>query len=213
MQLALSFRSLAYRDYIASRVLLNNGHALQGLTLASSAVEKYIKIALVAKGLTSKQINGHMNRLPKLQNLLAIHYIDFTQNFDTRFLELLGKAYDARYFDDLKSPLTIGFFIGQVLCELDFAVDIMERVLNAKDGNGKEISSPYKRAALKGDQDLIYNNFIFLKISKKDFMEKIDQGFAVYIDPINGYKEIEAEGLNICNKYDGQIADINFNFK
>jgi hypothetical protein len=85
MDLALSFRSLAYTDYIASRVLLNNQHPLQGLTLASSAVEKYIKISLAATGLGKRQIIGHMNELAKLRNLLAIHYTDFTTKFDQRF--------------------------------------------------------------------------------------------------------------------------------
>jgi hypothetical protein len=125
----------------------------------------------------------------------------------------LGKAYLARYYDDLKHPLTIGFFIGQILCELDYAVNIMEQILNVKDGNGNEIPSPYKRAAMEKNPDLITNNFIFQKISKKDFMEKPHQGFAIHIDPINGYKELEAKGLNISNKYDGLIADIKFKFE
>jgi len=38
---------LAYRDYIAARFLLNNHFIVQGLTLASTAVEKYLKAVIV----------------------------------------------------------------------------------------------------------------------------------------------------------------------
>ena len=38
-----AFFDMAYRDYIASRVLINNDYVLQGAILASSAIEKYYK--------------------------------------------------------------------------------------------------------------------------------------------------------------------------
>lgn len=43
---------LGYRDYIAARFLLNNKFIIQGLTLASTALEKYLKSLIV---LTSKE--------------------------------------------------------------------------------------------------------------------------------------------------------------
>ena len=38
---------LGYRDYVAARFLLNNHLIIQGLTLASTAVEKYLKALIV----------------------------------------------------------------------------------------------------------------------------------------------------------------------
>ena len=38
---------LGYRDYIAARLLLNNHMIIQGLTLASTSVEKYLKALIV----------------------------------------------------------------------------------------------------------------------------------------------------------------------
>jgi hypothetical protein len=212
-EMALSFRSLAYRDYIAARILFNNGCPLQGLTLASSSVEKYIKIALSAKGLAKSQIFGHLDKLDKLQALLAQNYFDFTGKFDPRFLELLGKAYTARYYDDLKQPLTIGFFVGQLLCELDFAVNIMEQIMTVKNTKGEIINSSYQRAASVQDQDLIFNNYIFQGLTKKAFMELPHQGFAVHIDSVNGFNEIQVDGRNISNTYEGTIADISIKFQ
>lgn len=49
-----SFAELAYRDYIAARFLLNNHFIVQGLTLASTAVEKYLK-AVIAFNLQEKE--------------------------------------------------------------------------------------------------------------------------------------------------------------
>ena len=47
-----SLMDLGYRDYIAARFLLNNKFIIQGLTLASTALEKYLKSLIV---LTSKE--------------------------------------------------------------------------------------------------------------------------------------------------------------
>jgi len=211
-KLAVSFRGLAYRDYIAARILLNKGYALQGLTLASSAIEKYIKVSLIAKGLTKKDINVHLDRFDKLKALLAQHYYDFTTKFDSRFLELLGKGYRARYYDNLTQPLMIGFFIGQFIGELDYAVNILDQIMTVSDENGNVITSPYRRAVNEKKPDLLENNYIFEGVSKKEFMERPAQGFGVYIDPVKGFNELEISGKDIKNSYDGMIAYIDVNF-
>src|SRR5690606_25191579 len=108
---AYSLIQLGFNDYIAARHLINNGYILQGVTLASTAVEKYLKVILVSKGKTKKDIGVHLDRIDKLKQQLDECYADFTNKIDERFLEILGKAYKARYYDDIKAPITIGFFI------------------------------------------------------------------------------------------------------
>lgn len=211
-ELALSLWSLAYNDYIASRVLLNKNYPIQGLTLASSSIEKYFKVILALHGNTQKNMGVHMDNWDKLKGLLTKCYTDISIYLDSRFLELLGKAYQARYYDNLASPLMIGFFINQVICEMDFTVNFLEQIMTMKDGNGNIIKSSYKRNVENGNVDLLDNNYLFLNISKKDFMEQPDNGYGVFIDSINGFREIELNGKNIINKYDGLIKDITLDF-
>jgi len=106
-QLAYSLLSLGYKDYIASRVLLNNGYPMQGLTLASSAIEKYLKVILALNGKTKKEMGVHLDRWDKLKALITDCYTDISKFLDERFMILLGKAYQARYYDNLSSPITI----------------------------------------------------------------------------------------------------------
>jgi hypothetical protein len=55
----------AFKDYIGARVLINSSQIIQGLTLASSGVEKYIKAYLVAVGKKSKWV--HLDNLSELK--------------------------------------------------------------------------------------------------------------------------------------------------
>lgn len=76
---------LGYRDYIASRFLLNNQFIIQGLTLASTAVEKYLKSLLLFNLSEREWYNYHFDRIKKLQDLLDKHYFDVTEKFDPCF--------------------------------------------------------------------------------------------------------------------------------
>ncbi|WPV01915.1 hypothetical protein SNE26_09030 [Mucilaginibacter sp. cycad4] len=106
-QLAYSLLSLGYKDYIASRVLINNGYPGQGLTLASSAVEKYLKVILAVNRKTKKEMGVHLDRWDKLKTLVTECYTDISKFLDERFMTLLGKAYQARYYYNLSRPITI----------------------------------------------------------------------------------------------------------
>ena len=100
--------SLGYRDYIAARVLLNNKLIIQGLTLASTAVEKYLKAIIVLTLKEKEWINYHFDRIEKLQDILNRNHHDVTKNLDPVFLSILEKAFKIRYYDNLKGPVTIG---------------------------------------------------------------------------------------------------------
>ena len=44
------FRLVGYQDYVAARLLLRNGLEIQGLILASTCMEKYLKEVLATAG-------------------------------------------------------------------------------------------------------------------------------------------------------------------
>jgi len=209
--IAFSFIILAYRDYIAARFLINNDLVLQGLTLASTAIEKYLKVLLIANGRTKKEVQVHLNRLPELKHQLAACYYDVTKHMDERFLEILGQMYSIRYYDDIKVPVTIGFFKGQFLGELDSIVHYFETkvITGLKDAKGDEIKTPYRRDADSKDEKLTLNNYLFNGLTKKQHMEKPDHGFAVAIRPDSlALGELRVSSAPISNSYDGRMAGI-----
>jgi hypothetical protein len=57
-RLGVEYLNLAFKDYIAARMLLNNNMLLQGAGLASSAIEKYLKAYALFAG---KPLRRHLD--------------------------------------------------------------------------------------------------------------------------------------------------------
>ncbi len=196
---ASTLLDLGYRDYIAARFLLNNEFVIQGLTLASTAVEKYLKAIIELTCKKKERYSFHLDRIEELQGLLTKNYRDITQDFDPVFLDILVKVYKIRYYDSIKEPILIGFYLNQFIGTLDETIHSLEKLVEDK--------TPYKRAAENKDSHLYENNFILKKKNKKAFMEKPDIGFSVRIN-IGAFVHGETiiKGENISNKYEGSMA-------
>lgn len=197
---------LGYRDYIAARFLLNNKFIIQGLTLASTAVEKYLKGLIVFTSKEKEKYNVHLDNIGKLKTILRKNDCDVIKNFDLIFIKILEDVYKIRYYDTLKKPVTMGFYLNQFIMELDHIIHLMETSINP------EISlnpiTPYKRAVKNKDPHLWENNFILNKKDKKTFMEKPTTAFSVhiYVSSIN-HSESTVVGRDITPpKYEGQLS-------
>jgi len=197
---------LGYRDYIAARVLLNNHLVVQGLTLASTAVEKYLKALIVFNLQEKERYHYHFDRFELLKNLLCKVKSDVTVEFDPVFLEILENAFKIRYYDKIEKPMFMGFYINQFIGELDYTVDYLERFI-ADTQNGGRSMSAYTTAVKSKEPHLYDNNFILSKENKKDFMEKPDIGFSIHIR-IGSVVQDEkiVKGGSTKNKYEGQMA-------
>jgi hypothetical protein len=194
-----SLVDLGYRDYIAARFLLNNEFVVQGLTLASTAVEKYLKALIVFTSKEKEKYNYHFDNLIKLKTILAKNHYDVTKKFDPVFLSILEKAYKIRYYDKLNEPIKIGFFLNQFIGELDSTIHFLE----TSDTPGLL----YMQAIQNKDPNLYQNNFILNKQDKKDFMERPDTAFAIHIQiDSSSHKENKVVGRDVVNKYDGHLA-------
>ena len=190
---------LGYRDYIAARFLLNNEFIIQGLTLASSAVEKYLKALIVFTSKEKERYNYHFDNLIKLKTILAKNHQDVTEKFDPIFLSILEKAYKIRYYDKLKKPIEIGLFLNQFIGELDSTIHFLE----TSDTPGLL----YREAIQNKDPNLYQNNFILNKQDKKDFMERPDTAFAIHIQiGSSSSRENKVVGRDVVNKYEGRLA-------
>lgn len=197
---------LGYRDYIAARFLLNNHLIIQGLTLASTSVEKYLKALIVFNLKKREKYHYHLDRFESLKKLLSKVNNDVTVEFDPIFLEILQNAFKIRYYDNIEKSVFMGFYINQLIGELDYTIDFMERFIANSQNGGKSMSA-YYRASKNNDSHLYENNFILSKENKKDFMEKPDIGFSIHIR-IGSVVQDEkiVKGGSTQNKYEGQIS-------
>ncbi len=197
---------LGYRDYIAARLLLNSHLIIQGLTLASTSVEKYLKAIIVFNLQKKEKYDYHLNRFESLKKLLQEVNNDITEEFDPVFLDILQNAFRIRYYDRIKAPIFMGFHINQLIGELDYTIDFMEKYVSNTQNNGKSMSK-YSRAIENNDSHLYENNYILRNENKKDFMEKTDIGFSIYIRTASEFHEEKVvNGGKTQNKYEGQIS-------
>ncbi len=198
---------LGYRDYIAARFLLNNHFIVQGLTLASTAVEKYLKAVIVFNLEEKQRYNYHFDKFRLLKNLLAKVNNDVTEGFDPVFLAILENAFKIRYYDKIEKPIFMGFYVNQFIGELDYTIDFLENFISKTQSGGQSISL-YSKAMKNNDPHLHKNNYILKKENKKDFMEKPDVGFSIYIRVGSVvHEEKVVKGGSTINKYDGKISE------
>lgn len=207
--------SLGYRDYIAGRFLLNNGYILQATLLASSAVEKYLKAGLALHGIQLRKF--HLNNLGQFKSHYSrTPYHMMFDVLDPVFLDILGKAYKYRYYDEttVTKPDTIGFLVNQFLGTLDFTVlklDSLFILSVEKGGTTTNLDTQLKRAAKAGHPDLLLNNYVLNKIDKTEFMNRKSKAFGLHITPTNLVEEFEITAENIVGPYDGKMWTIDVN--
>lgn len=158
------FLDIAYKDYLAARILLNSHLPVQGAVLASTAIEKYFKAILSFNGNESR---GHLKKA----------HFNAVKNFDSKlwgalnkeFLDLLQKVYALRYLDDLEQNFNLVIASREFLAELDYtAVTIQEKFQLKKDK--KDIVLMYHQNLDKKDARLILNNHVLSGIEKQLFI-------------------------------------------
>ncbi|WP_202702740.1 HEPN domain-containing protein [Flavobacterium sp. UGB4466] len=203
-----SLMDLGYRDYIAARFLLKNHFIVQGLTLASTAVEKYLKAVIVYNLQQKEKYHYHLDKFRLLKNLLSKVQNDVTEDFDPVFLDILENAFKIRYYNTIKKPIFMGFYINQFIGELDWTIYYLEKFISTTQTGGQSISA-YSKAVKEKGSHLYTNNFIVRNENKKEYMEKPDVGFSIYIS-INAlvHQEKVLKGGSIRNTYEGQISAI-----
>jgi HEPN domain-containing protein len=179
--LTLGLIRTAYNDYIAARVLLNKNYTLQGVILASAALEKYFKALILYQSGTILPL--HFDRFDEIEKAVNdIGYSVVIGKIDPRFIEILTKAYPLRYYDNIKQETSIGFFKNQFLGELDSALYWLDFTLKISDDKGT-VLSPVQRDFQDKNPDLLENNWV----TKKNRLTKK-----------SSWKQIAKDSLYIC---------------
>lgn len=96
----IAWRDLADNDYIASRTLLRKGFLVQGVILANSSIEKYLKTICRIENIPFKNRGQDAHKILNLYQ--TILNIDSKLSLNQSYLEILTKSYELRYPDRLE---------------------------------------------------------------------------------------------------------------
>jgi len=198
---ALNFIASAFFDYTASRFLLINNHPLNGIILASTAIEKYLKaLSIIATG---KYEKGHFDKFEKLLKVFVGTPLESMFNSaDPQFFDALSGGYQLRYFDNTYEIWKVSFVTKQVLAELDYFINEIEKWIVVSDG--VDNLTTYKMAVRNNDTRIYDNNYVLNNWDKKTFVETESNSFALFSDPANSV--IELVGSKLCFPYSGRMT-------
>jgi len=156
----LQWLGWADSDYLAARGLLIRGFLLQGTILANTAIEKYLKSALVAL-----QVDfGKTHDVVSLY--LSLRSAGKGPGLHEGFLRTLKKAYSLRYPDLLAKGFNISLAQVKILAELDSSVHQLRKGFLLQDKNGKKIETRFDRMLAERNAALCDLNAAFGQIDR-----------------------------------------------
>jgi HEPN domain-containing protein len=198
----------AEADYVAARLLLLVGFLVQGIALANTALEKYIK-----------GICSHMDvKWPKREHSVAILFDilktgspDEQLNLNLDFLKLTAFAYRLRYPDMLPEGFTLALSQAMVLAQLDRSVLAINQCFKLE-WQGAPLPLAVEEAIQKADPRYLEHNIAIAPSDTKEFFASVTKCY-----DIRKYRgivaELHYEGLNIADdlKFDreGLVPDPN----
>jgi len=204
-RLWLHYNFLGYNDYLAARHLLFNKFSFVGIIMVCTAIEKYFKAALAVKNQKAKQL--HLDRLSEFFKILKKNGVKLEDKVDGSFMELLSNVYKLRYFDNVQQGkgVSYGFFVNQIICEMDYIINLIEYSIEMKTSSGKDLKSNYKKDFEEGNLLVCDRNYLAEKIDKKEFMEK---GSFIYIIRVmdDGHIMEMNSTRELYTKYNGKIC-------
>ena len=188
------YRLLGYLDYLAARLLLRNGLEIQGLILASTSIEKYLKAVLATAG---KATATHLDS-DGLVEILQQCGRDVLPHISRSFLQYLGRAYAFRYLETHSGPASIAVEQRKLLAELDYSVSHFESSLT-KTVNGVIQKTGYAVAVEARDRRIWDDNYILVGTSKSDFVEVYCTLYCIAIRPMHPAIELRHENFKSVN--------------
>lgn len=211
----IGLKTMAYKDYIAARNLLQSGFLHQGAFFANTCIEKELKAYLFTADINVNTTH----ETPKLLNLISrLEHVNWTKEINPEFIKVISKIYQSRYFENLGAGFNFVINRNKFLAELDFTFSLLESKTILKGSGGPHrLYESRLQSSIEEKSPLIFtNNYILNNISKDFFLNQPDMVYEFRITqthhPIQGEyiipKNIELEKFN----YEGlkQISDQSF---
>jgi hypothetical protein len=144
--------------------MLLGGFVLQGTILASTAIEKYLKAALVARNITFRNTHDVRALYDSLKASGAV------VSLNESFLKVLGKAYKLRYPDDLPISFNIALAQIKILVELDTSVHAIRTKFVLQKNDGSAVRMKLDVMLDNNDVGLLDRNIAFGTMSRTEIL-------------------------------------------
>jgi len=183
---------LAEADYLAARSLLLPKEPpwlmAQGVGLANTAVEKYLKTIIGLRNLKIKKTH----QVDKLYNELLPY--EPRLKINEEFLRFLSKAYLLRYPDDLLEGFNISIVQSKTLTELDETIyKIAAGLVIVDKTTGKRVQTLLDECVAKKDPRLMELNVAFGGCIRSEVFSALKQHYEIRI--LSGGTILEAQYL------------------
>ena len=190
---AVQWLAWADEDYLAARALLLRAFVLQGTMLANTSIEKYIKTALVARGVAFRNTHDVAALYESLKSSGTVAAVSAS------FLKILGKAYKMRYPDDLPAGFNIALAQVKVLAEMDATVHALRKGFAFQGTDGHTVTTKLDAWLADNNATLTERNAAFGSCTRAD----------VFASPTHFYELRVLDNGNILEaKYEaGPIPD------
>lgn len=191
------FLDLAQDDYIAARLLLRTGLLPQGVAVAATAVEKYLKAALAVKGYYSKKHldSGLIQSIEKL-------FPDLSNALNQDFLKYLKRGFMLRYATVDSDGFAIVLNQYRTLITLDETILKIDSGFLLKQG-GSEIDTPLRQSIKSNDPSVLEDNVPLGGITFSALSQRPNKMYELKVDHKLASIKVtyQTEGLNIIGDF------------
>jgi hypothetical protein len=164
-----SLLDIAFKDYIAARVLFCGRLPLQAAVLSSTAIEKYFKAIMEFRGSRSR---GHLKTAQ--MNSVRNFDVPLFSTFNKEFLTLLQRCYRLRYTDDLPRDFNVVVATREFLAELDFMASSLHSKFRLQRGD-TVLSLLYDRMLATRDERLVSEHHVLAGQDRNTFIAAAPQ--------------------------------------
>ena len=166
----IGWLNLADDDYLAARVLIDNGMLVQGAILSVTAIEKYLK--MIGQIFDVKFVfRGDAHNVMDLYKSHKRNGATFNINED--YLEFLVKIYKFRYPDKLEPDYSFAINQSKLIVALDETVFILRDRIKMINEQGEEQKNSKIHEMIKNnDLRLTRMNHTFYEVKREDLFFK-----------------------------------------
>lgn len=182
----------ANEDYLAARALLIRAFVLQGSMLANTAIEKYLKAALLARGVPFRNTHD----VTALYQALKVS--GRVADVDAGFLAALGKAYKLRYPDDLPAGFNIALVQVKMLAETDAAVHALRSGFGFQRPDGRPVTTKLDTLLANSDVALLEQNAAFGSASRAEMFAGQTHCYEIRVPRWGKHFGSEVRGRSDC---------------
>lgn len=191
------FLDLAQDDYVAARLLLRSGFLPQGVVVAATAVEKYLKAALAVKKYYSKK---HLDS--GLIQIVEKLFPDLSSALNTDFLKYLKRGFMLRYAIVDSDGFSIIINQYRTLIALDETVANIDKGFLVKHGVN-EIDTPLRRAMKAKEPTVFIDNVPLGGIGFSELAQRPNMMYELKVDHKLASIKVtyQTEALNIIGDF------------